>query len=112
MRAGRCAGRCASASSRWRSRASPASPRSPASILFERGESDGKPAWRLLTRNTVDASQQLDLSPWQLPELLGVLVVDVAPGSGANAAPSSLAALPNPFADDSAVAVPVVPEVC
>lgn len=80
--------------------------------LFERGESDGKPAWRLLTRNTVDASQQLDLSPWQLPELLGVLVVDVAPGSGANAAPSSLAALPNPFADDSAVAVPVVPEVC
>lgn len=80
--------------------------------LFERGESDGAPAWRPLTRNTIDGSQQLELRPWQLPELLAVQVVDVAAGSGANAAPSSLAALPNPFADDSAVAVPVVPEVC
>jgi len=43
-----------------------------------------------------------------------VQVIEVAAGSagGANAAPESLAALPNPFADETAVAVPVVPEVC
>ncbi|MGD9870321.1 MAG: putative baseplate assembly protein [Thauera sp.] len=89
--------------------------------LFERAQIDGEPSWRLLTRNTVDGAQQLELAPWQLPELLSVLVVEVAPGRGvdgggsapgANAAPSSLAALPNPFADETAVAVPIVPEVC
>ena len=82
--------------------------------LFERAQIDGESTWRLLTRNTTDGSQQLELAPWQLPELLSVQVIEVAAGSagGANAAPESLAALPNPFADETAVAVPVVPEVC
>ena len=65
--------------------------------------------WRLLPRNTADPTQTLTLEPWQLPELLSVLVVDGLPGEGA---PGDLRALPNPFADADAVAVPVVPEVC
>ena len=46
------------------------------------------------------------LTRWQLPELLSIVVVD------GPAAPGDLRALPNPFADEQAVAVPVVPEVC
>ena len=85
--------------------------------LFERAQIDGESTWRLLTRTTVDGAQQRDLAPWQLPELPSVLVVEVGAGAaggtgGINAAPESLAALPNPFADETAVAVPVVPEVC
>ena len=38
-----------------------------------------------------------------------MLVVDGPPGEGA---PGDLRALPNPFADADAVAVPVAPEVC
>lgn len=78
--------------------------------LFERAEIDGKAVWRLLTRNTPDGTQSLRLAAWQLPELLSVVAVDNVAGSGG--APSDLAAVPNPFADDTAVAVPVVPEVC
>ena len=54
--------------------------------------------------------QSLRLAAWQLPELLSVVAVDNPAGSGG--APGDLAAVPNPFADDTAVAVPVVPEVC
>ena len=53
-----------------------------------------------------DGSLNLTLAAWQLPELLSIVVVDGAE------APKDLRALPNPFADDRAVAVPVVPEVC
>jgi predicted phage baseplate assembly protein len=65
------------------------------------------PAWRLLPRAGGEGSQSLGLAGWQLPELLAVVVVDAASGL-----PTSLAALPNPFAQADAVAVPVVPELC
>jgi predicted phage baseplate assembly protein len=74
--------------------------------LFERAEFDTGPDWRLLSRNTSDGTQTLALTAWQLPELLSVVVVDGA------TPPTDLKALPNPFADANAVAVPVVLEVC
>ena len=77
--------------------------------LFRRADGEHGPEWRLLPRNTGDPAQSLALEDWQLPELLSVLVVDGAPGEGA---PEDLRALPNPFADADAVAVPVAPEVC
>ena len=83
--------------------------------LFERAEIDGRGAWRLLTRNTADGSQSLTLAAWQLPELLSVVAVDNLAGGngpGGSGAPDDLSATANPFADDAAVAVPVVPEVC
>ncbi len=70
--------------------------------LFQKGEKD----WQLLTRNTPDHTQTLSLQAWQLPELLSVVVLE---GSDV---PTDLKAVPNPFADANAVAVPVVPEVC
>jgi predicted phage baseplate assembly protein len=70
--------------------------------LFARGDGD----WRALTPDPRDGTRNLELAPWQLPELLAVVVVDGEPP------PDNLHALPNPFADDGAVAVPVVPEVC
>jgi hypothetical protein len=61
-------------------------------------------------RNTADGSQELHLTAWQLPELLSVVAVgNTAAGGGA---PADLSATANPFADEAAVAVPVVPEVC
>ena len=80
--------------------------------LFERSPdaagSAGAAAWRLLPRNAADGTQTLALQRWQLPELLAVVAVDAAGGP----LPASLAALPNPFAPASGVAVPVVPELC
>jgi predicted phage baseplate assembly protein len=61
--------------------------------------------WRILPRNATDTSQTLVLSPWQLPELLSVVVLE-------GAVPRDLSAVPNPFAASNAVAVPVVPELC
>ena len=69
--------------------------------LFSRNGDD----WTLLARTTADGTQTLTLSPWQLPELLSVVVIE-------GAAPANLSALPNPFAQSNAVAVPVVPELC
>nr|WP_145552513.1 putative baseplate assembly protein [Variovorax boronicumulans] len=63
-------------------------------------------AWQLLPTLAADGAQQLALSPWQLPELLSVIAIK------GTSAPTDLRALPNPFADASAVAVPVVPELC
>ncbi|MCB1942053.1 MAG: baseplate J/gp47 family protein, partial [Candidatus Accumulibacter sp.] len=74
--------------------------------LFARAEVDGKGEWRLLTRNTPDGTQSLQLAAWQLPELLSVVAVDNPAGS--SGAPGDLSAVANPFADDTAVAVPVV----
>ncbi|MDI1476556.1 putative baseplate assembly protein [Polyangium sp. y55x31] len=46
------------------------------------------------------------LRPWQLPELLGVVV------DADGAVPTDLHASPDPFAGERGIAVPVVPEVC
>ncbi len=73
--------------------------------LFVRDAAAETADWRLLPRNTADGTQTLALSAWQLPELLAVAVMD-------GDAPRDLKALPNPFAQGNAVAVPVVPELC
>jgi hypothetical protein len=63
--------------------------------------------WRLLPRADANAMVALTLEPWQLPELLSVVVVADAE------APTDLRGVPNPFADAAhQVAVPVVPELC
>jgi predicted phage baseplate assembly protein len=74
--------------------------------LFERARLPGGDDWRSVVRDPRDDSQNLPLAAWQLPELLSVVVVE------GRDAPDNLRAVPNPFADERAVAVPVVPEVC
>jgi predicted phage baseplate assembly protein len=69
--------------------------------LFARNGDD----WNPLTRATADGTQTLPLLRWQLPELLSVVVTE-------GDVPANLTALPNPFAQSNAVAVPVVPELC
>ena len=76
--------------------------------LFERATTIAGSDWKALPRDARDGTQTLRLSPWQLPELLSVIVVD----GEATAVPDHLRALPNPFADERAVAVPLVPSVC
>lgn len=70
--------------------------------LFQQRNGD----WQPLPTTTADGAQVLGLQRWQLPELLSVVVIE------GNAAPGNLRAVPNPFAETTAVAVPVVPEVC
>jgi predicted phage baseplate assembly protein len=74
--------------------------------LFRRSASTGVDDWQRLPAIAADGAQILTLQPWQLPELLAVVVEE------GNAAAQSLRALPNPFAEANAVAVPVVPETC
>jgi predicted phage baseplate assembly protein len=74
--------------------------------LFARQGAAGLEDWALLPRNQAGAQQTLNLQPWQLPELLSIVVVE------GPEAPNNLRALPNPFAQANAVAVPVVPELC
>ncbi|MBT9465003.1 putative baseplate assembly protein [Hydrogenophaga sp.] len=74
--------------------------------LFARQGAAGQEDWALLPRNQAGAQQTLNLLRWQLPELLSIVVVEGAE------APTNLRALPNPFAQANAVAVPVVPELC
>ena len=62
--------------------------------------------WQPLPAIAADGAQILALQPWQLPELLSVVAIE------GDAAPTDLRALPNPFAEADAVAVPVVPELC
>jgi hypothetical protein len=62
--------------------------------------------WQRLPAIAADGAQILALQAWQLPELMSIIVVD------GPSAPVDLNALPNPFADADAVAVPVVPELC
>ncbi|WP_377152925.1 baseplate J/gp47 family protein [Roseateles sp. UC29_93] len=62
--------------------------------------------WQPLPAIAADGAQILALQPWQLPELLSVVAIE------GSAAPNDLRALPNPFAEADAVAVPVVPELC
>lgn len=70
--------------------------------MFERRGDD----WARIGPANGCGGATLPLDPWQLPELLSVVVLD------APAAPSDLSGVPNPFADVEGVAVPVVPEVC
>lgn len=70
-------------------------------LLFQRQADD----WQQLPA-TADGAQELALHRWQLPELLSVVATD------GPSAPTDLRALPNPFANANAVAVPVVPELC
>jgi predicted phage baseplate assembly protein len=70
--------------------------------VFRQHEGD----WQPLPLIAADGAQVLPLQPWQLPELLSVVTVE------GTTAPTNLRALPNPFADPRAVAVPVVPELC
>lgn len=74
--------------------------------LFERARLPDGDDWRAVVRAPRDDSQTLELMDWQLPELLSIVVVD------GQDAPDNLRALRNPFADERAVAVPVVPGVC
>lgn len=71
-------------------------------------------AWRLITSAGACAPTALTLRPWQLPELLSVVVAE-------GDTPNDLSGVPNPFAqagqggqggDRTGIAVPVVPEVC
>jgi predicted phage baseplate assembly protein len=70
--------------------------------LFQRNVSGAANTWRPINASK-DGTRTLVLREWQLPELLSVLIVE---GSHA---PASLAALPNPFVDPRAIAVPIVP---
>lgn len=70
--------------------------------LFERRGNE----WSKFPRASAEGSVQLPLQPWQLPELLSVVVVV------GDEAPDNLRGAPNPFADQSGVAVPVVPDLC
>jgi predicted phage baseplate assembly protein len=76
-------------------------------VLFgQRDVAQGDTTWQRLPVIAADGAQMLSLQPWQLPELLAVVAVE------GPSAPSDLRALPNPYADPTAIAVPVVPEVC
>ncbi len=77
--------------------------------LFERARLPQGDDWRMVPLGS-DQAHTLRLQPWQLPELLSIVVIEVDPDS--RGAPDNLRALPNPFADAQSVAVPVVPEVC
>ncbi|GIV76632.1 MAG: hypothetical protein KatS3mg050_1026 [Litorilinea sp.] len=70
--------------------------------LFRRQGDD----WQPVAGPNPGLPQEVAMARWQLPELLSLVVVaDVDP-------PGDLSGVPNPFAADTAVAVPVVPEVC
>ena len=65
-------------------------------------------AWAKVDLRSATGAIEIPLEPWQLPELLGVLVLaDVD-------APDDPTRIPNPFAEGAGagVAIPVVPEVC
>jgi predicted phage baseplate assembly protein len=60
--------------------------------------------WVRVTATSGNAAV-ITLLPWQLPEVLSVVVLE------SDAAVTTLSGVPNPFVPD-AVAVPVVPEIC
>jgi hypothetical protein len=62
--------------------------------------------WEILPRATLDAPVELPLLPWQLPELLSIVVT--ADGE----APDDLRGVNNPFASPESIAIPVVPKLC
>ena len=67
--------------------------------------------WRRAQPSTNDAPVELPMRLWQLPELLEVVVVSSLEGA-APEAPDNLAGVPDPFASDSGIAIPVVPKIC
>lgn len=70
---------------------------------------DGE-SWKALGDSRDGQEQNLDLMKWQLPELLGVTAVADDSAAGAPLEFTELGA--NPFASDSALAVPIVPDLC
>jgi|CXWL01.1.fsa_nt_gi predicted phage baseplate assembly protein len=70
--------------------------------LFQREGNE----WRKVPRASVEGAVQVPLQAWQLPELLSVVVIV------GDEAPDDLRGVPNPFADQAGIAVPVVPDVC
>jgi predicted phage baseplate assembly protein len=79
--------------------------------LFRR--QSGASGWQALGDARNGREQNLSLQRWQLPELLGVLVVADGIGTAGGGAPLTFSELgTNPFADDHAIAVPVVPDLC
>jgi predicted phage baseplate assembly protein len=71
--------------------------------LFTRKGDD----WEAVPRPDRCSPADLTLQAWELPELLAVVAMVDDRG-----APDNLRGVPNPFASDGAIAVPVVPEVC
>lgn len=76
---------------------------SPVSLFRERDH-----AWEPMAPGERCGPVAIELEPWQLPELLSVVVVE------GSQPPTDLRGAPNPFAAEAegTVAVPVVPEVC
>jgi hypothetical protein len=70
--------------------------------LFRASETLG---WERITATSASAAAALRLEPWQLPELLAVVV-------GIGEVPADLRGVPNPFLTGDSIGVPVVPEVC
>ncbi len=74
--------------------------------------------WKKVLPKINNDPVQIEFKFWQLPELLETAIVGSMAGqtstgvSGFDKAPESLGPVKNPFASDSVVAVPVVPEVC
>lgn len=67
--------------------------------MFERSAEQ----WRLIARPSAATQVELPLAPWQLPELLSLVVVDTDP-------PPTLRGVPTAF--PGGIAIPVVPEKC
>lgn len=61
--------------------------------------------WVLANTDPETGAQKVELEPWQLPELLSIVVVE-----DEDSVPTELKA--TPAAPDDAVAIPVIPEVC
>ncbi|MGD8571755.1 MAG: putative baseplate assembly protein [Gammaproteobacteria bacterium] len=61
--------------------------------------------WVLANTDPETGAQKVELEPWQLPELLSIVVVE-----DEDSVPTELKA--EPAAPDDAVAIPVIPEVC
>jgi hypothetical protein len=61
--------------------------------------------WNLLASNVATGEQRLELQPWQLPELLSIVVVD-----DEDTVPTELK--PSAGATGDVIPIPVIPEVC
>lgn len=86
--------------------------------------------WSMVGRSSDPSEKNITLQPWELPELLAVVVLavdnvgGVSTGSApaglgdpatlrlGNLAPTELRSVPNPFAALNGIPVPVVPDLC
>jgi hypothetical protein len=84
-----------------------------AGVNLFRKQGDG---WSMIPRTDACAPVELRLEPWQLPELLSVVVLvdESAPNdlSRVPNVPQDLDRVPNPFAVGDGIAIPVVPQEC